>query len=187
MNFCIPWENHHSLSIVHHIAVQRDIHISHPIHVIVALIKLPVISLKTFEGETTIWLHYRDTFEDLIVNNTLSNIQKFHYLITSLKGEAKGVISNLQITNENFTVAWKLVTHRYNNKRLVSMMHAKNFCSLPAAIKSDASSLRQLINHVSSHMNALQALSLNVPIQDLMLNHLLLSALDAEYNVNGSF
>jgi hypothetical protein len=29
-------------------------------------------------------------------------------------------------------------------------------------------------------MNALQALSLNVPIQDLMLNHLLLSALDAE-------
>jgi len=29
-------------------------------------------------------------------------------------------------------------------------------------------------------MNALRALSLNVPIQDLMLNHLLLSALDAE-------
>jgi len=33
---------------------------------------------------------------------------------------------------------------------------------------------------VSSHMNALQALSLNVPIQNLMLNHLLLSSLDAE-------
>jgi hypothetical protein len=29
-------------------------------------------------------------------------------------------------------------------------------------------------------MSALQALSLNVPIQDLMLNQLLLSALDAE-------
>ena len=29
-------------------------------------------------------------------------------------------------------------------------------------------------------MNALKALPLNVPIQDLMLNHLLLSALDAE-------
>jgi hypothetical protein len=45
-------------------------------------------------------------------------------------------------------------------------MHAKNVCCLPAVKKSDASSLRQLINHVSSHMNALQALSLNVPIQD---------------------
>jgi hypothetical protein len=110
----------------------------------------------------------------------LSNVQKFHYLTASLKGEAKGVISNLEITNENFSVAWKLVTHRYNNQRLISMINAKNLCCLSAVKKSDASSLRQLINYVSSHMNALQALLLNVPIQDLMLNHLLLSSLDAE-------
>jgi hypothetical protein len=82
-----------------------------------------------------------------------------------LKGEAKGVISNLQI-NENFSVEWRLVTQRYNNQRLISMMHAKNLCCLPAAIKSNASSLRQLINHVPSNINALKALSLNVPIQD---------------------
>ena len=35
----------------------------------------------------------------------------------------------------------------------------------PQVRKGDASSLRQLINHVSSNMNALQALSLNVPVQ----------------------
>jgi len=29
-------------------------------------------------------------------------------------------------------------------------------------------------------MNALQALSLNVPVQDLMLNHLMLATLDLE-------
>ena len=46
--------------------------------------------------------------------------------------------------------------------------------------KWDTSSLCQLINHVSSHMNALQALSLNVPVQDLMLNHLMLATLDSE-------
>ena len=40
--------------------------------------------------------------------------------------------------------------------------------------------MRQLINHVSSHINALQALSLNVPVQDLMLNHLMLATLDPE-------
>jgi len=40
--------------------------------------------------------------------------------------------------------------------------------------------LRQLINHVSSNMNALQALSLNVPVQDLMLNHLMLASLVPE-------
>jgi len=53
-------------------------------------------------------------------------------------------------------------------------MHAKHLCHLPQA-KGDASSIRQLMNHVSSHMKALQALSLNVSYQDLMLNHLMLA------------
>jgi len=64
--------------------------------------------------------------------------------------------------------------------RLIDLMHAKFLCQIPSVQKSNASSLRQLINHVSSHMNALQALSLNVPIQDLMLNHLMLATLDME-------
>ena len=72
-----------------------------------AHIKLPVISLPTYDGDTCHWLQFRDTFQALIVNNsTLSNVQKFHYLIASLRNEAKDVISNLKITNENFLVAW---------------------------------------------------------------------------------
>jgi hypothetical protein len=46
--------------------------------------------------------------------------------------------------------------------------------------KEDAVSLRQLINHVCSNINALQALSLNVPLHDLILNQLMLVTLDAE-------
>ena len=66
-------------------------------------IKLPTITLPTFDGETCKWLQFRDTFEALIVKNTaLSNVQRLHYLIASLKNEAKDLISNLQITNENF-------------------------------------------------------------------------------------
>jgi len=56
----------------------------------------------------------KDTFEALIVNNTtLSNVQKFHYLIASLKNEDKNLISILQITNDHFLVPWQLVNQRY--------------------------------------------------------------------------
>jgi hypothetical protein len=90
-------------------------------------VNLSVISLPTFDGEICNWLQYRDTFEALIVNNTtFSNLQKFHYFIASLNNEAKDLIANLQITNETFLVAWQLVTQRYNNKRLIAMMHAKH-------------------------------------------------------------
>jgi hypothetical protein len=93
-------------------------------------IKLPTISLLTFEGDTCTWLQFRDTFEALIVNNTtLSNVQKLHYLIASLKNEVKDLISNLQVTHENFSVAWRLVTQCYNNKRLIAMMHAEHLMS----------------------------------------------------------
>jgi len=144
-------------------------------------IKLPTIALPTFDGDACSWLQYRDTFEALIVNNTaLSNAQKFHYLIASLKLEAKELISNLQITHENFIVAWQLVTQRYNNKQLIAMMHAKHLCQMPHVKKGDASSLRKLINHVSSHMNALQALLLNVSLQDLIFNNLMLATIDPE-------
>jgi len=150
-------------------------------HVSSTHIKLPVIALPTFEGDTCNRLHFRDTFEALIVNNkTLSNVHKFHYLIASLQNEAKDLISNLQITNEKFLVAWQLVTQRYNNKRLIAMMHAQLLCQMPPVQKGNASSLRQQVNRVSSHMNALKALSLNVPIQDLMLNHLMLATLDPQ-------
>ena len=40
-------------------------------------IKLPVTALPTFDGDTCNWLHFRDTFESLIVNNKmLSNVHK---------------------------------------------------------------------------------------------------------------
>ena len=150
-------------------------------------IKLQTIALPNFEGDTCSWLHQRDTFEALVVNHTtLSNVKKFHYLIPSHKNEANDLICYLQITNENFLVLWQLVTQRYNNKRLIAMMHGKHLCQMPQERKEDSSSLRQLINHVSSHMNALQALSLNVPVQDLMLNHLILPTLDPETQRNGS-
>ena len=81
-------------------------------HASSAHIKLPVISLPTYDRDTCHWLQFRDTVEALHVNNsTLSNVQKFHYLIASLRNEAKYVINNLEITNEKFLVAWQLVTN----------------------------------------------------------------------------
>ena len=94
--------------------------------------------------------------------------------------EAKQLIANLQISHDNFVVAWDLVTQRYNNIKLIAMTHVKQLLQLPQVKKNDPTSLRHLINHVTSNMNAIQALALNISMQDLMLNHLLLSVLDSE-------
>ena len=46
--------------------------------------------------------------------------------------------------------------------------------------KGDASLHLQIINHVPDNMNALEALSLNVPIKEFMLNNLVLASLEPE-------
>ena len=144
-------------------------------------IKLPTIQIPTYHGDHCQWLNFKDTFESLIVQNTtLSNIQRFHYLVAALQGEAKALIANLPITNDNFKVAWDLITQRYNNVKLIAMKHVTQLCQMPQTKKGDATSLRQLINHIRSNVNALQALTLNVPMHTLILNHLLLSALDTD-------
>jgi len=51
---------------------------------------------------------------------------------------------------------------------------------MPHVKRGDASLLRLLINHVSSHKNALQPLSINVLAQDFILNHLMLATIDPE-------
>jgi len=83
--------------------------------------------------------------------------------------------SNLKITNEYILVAWQLVTQRYDNKRLIAMMHAQHLFQIPQLRNGDATSLRQIINHMTNRMDALKALSLNISVQFLMLNHLMLS------------
>jgi len=90
--------------------------------------------------------------------------------------------SDKQFANCKFDhyFAWQLVTQRYNNKWFIAMKHAKHLCQIPQLRKADASSLRELINHMSRHINTLQALSVNVTAQVLMLNYLMLATLGPE-------
>jgi hypothetical protein len=113
-------------------------------------------------------------------NTVLSNVQKFHYLLASLKGEGIQLITKLSITNDNFAVAWNLVTDPYNNIKLIAMKHVSEILQMPQTKKRDAISLRQLINHVTSHNNAIEALTLNTSIHTLIIKHFLLSVLDSE-------
>jgi hypothetical protein len=60
----------------------------------------------------------------------LSDVQK-HYLVSSLRGEAKALIANLAITNDNFAVAWSLICGRYSNPKLIAKQHVGQLVQMP--------------------------------------------------------
>ena len=57
-------------------------------------------------------------------NDSLPEIRKFHYLKSYLAGEAERLVSNLPMTANNYTIAWKLLVERYENKRLIAASYS---------------------------------------------------------------
>jgi hypothetical protein len=52
-------------------------------------LKLPRIAIPTFPGKFSEWKNFRHTFESLVdSNDAMSNILKFHYLKSSVTGNA---------------------------------------------------------------------------------------------------
>ncbi|XP_046985874.1 uncharacterized protein LOC124555853 [Schistocerca americana] len=144
----------------------------------VSSLKLPAINLPNFEGDYLKWSSYRDTFLSLIMNNnSIDDVQKLHYLNSSLRGEAKDLLKHIPVTAGNLAIAWGLITQRYNNPKIIAARHAKALLALPTVGHGAASDYRQLINHVCSHLKALEALKPDVPLHEVILSEEILSSM----------
>jgi hypothetical protein len=122
-------------------------------------VKLPTISIPTFEGDYEHWLEFRDTFMSLIHNsNSISDIQKFHYLKSSLKGSASLVLESLEFSTSNYAIAWDLLLNRYNNSNLLIHNHIKAIFSTQKLTKESPMALRLLIDTILKKLGALKLL-----------------------------
>jgi len=107
--------------------------------------------------------HSPETLQSLISYDIhMSNAQRFHNLISTLQGEAKALIENIPVTYENFKVAGQLINQIY---------HPCQICKFPSVTRESASNLTSLNNHINTHMNALQALPMNISLQHLLIDN----------------
>ncbi|CAI6376545.1 unnamed protein product [Macrosiphum euphorbiae] len=144
-------------------------------------IRLPPISLPEFDGDYKKWLNYRDTFDSFVHGHKdLSDIQKLHYLKSSLRNEAAQVIESLETTAANYLPAWEQLRERYDNHRKMVGGHIHALCSMPSITKVSSASLRSHQNGINSHLRALTALKLPVEHWDAIIIHLMVEKLDVE-------
>ncbi|KAA5634918.1 DUF1759 domain-containing protein, partial [Pseudomonas aeruginosa] len=103
--------------------------------------RLPDINLPSFDGDLHHWLEFRDMYISLIHDNTrINEISKFHYLRTSLKGNASSVIQSLEFTANNYKIAWELLTERYNNKKILINNHIQALFNVEQVQKDSSKS-----------------------------------------------
>lgn len=69
-------------------------------------VNLPAIHLPLFSGEYELWPSFKDLFSSLIHNcTTLSDVEKLHYLKTSVAGEAATLLKHIPVTSVNYIQA----------------------------------------------------------------------------------
>ncbi|XP_076660817.1 uncharacterized protein LOC143364246 [Halictus rubicundus] len=126
---------------------------------------LPRITLPTFSGQFTDWTRFRDLFMSLVIDDEAwTDAERFHYLSASLTGEAAQLIQRIPVTAANFDQAWKLLEHRYQNRRLLVAAQFDALYNIKPCVNHSATELKGLLN---STCNATAVLnSLGVPVTD---------------------
>lgn len=142
-------------------------------------IKLPDLKLPTFNGSYEKWLEFRDAFQAIVHNNlVLSGVEKFYYLKSYLENEPFQTIANLQVTNDNYAVAWALLSDRYENKKLIVHNYVKTLFECPNILKESHADLRKLYDLFNKNLRSLQSLGQDTDSWDILIVYLLTSKFD---------
>lgn len=105
----------------------------------------------------------------------LSPVKKLHYLRSTLSGEAAKA---LEVTNDNYEIAWRLLKQRYENKRLIVQYLIQTLIDLPIINKESYTDLRNLMDSVSQCTQSLTKLGQPVGDWGMLLIHIILPKID---------
>lgn len=142
---------------------------------------LPGISIPKFSGKFSEWRHFRDLFVSLVgENQSVSAVEKMHYLCASLEGDAASLIANLKISADSFASAWDTLTTRYENKGLLKTAHLSKLRSLSRMEQRTANGLNNILTTVSECVNALKALGCSADHWDDLLVYDIVQLLDVK-------
>lgn len=97
---------------------------------------------------------------------------------SALTGEAAKVINSLEITNDNYAVAWNLLKQRFENKRLIVQYLIQMLLDIPAITRESYADLRQLVDNISQYTQSLTKLGQPVESWSTMIIHIILPKID---------
>lgn len=140
---------------------------------------IPKLKLPIFSGDIMEWTSFKNSFMSIIsLQHNLPDLQKLQYLRGQLKGDPLQCIQALQTTAENYSVAWKLLTARYENKRLIINMHVKALYDIQPVGRENCTALRHFIDSVRVHISSLEAIGEPVKHWDTLIVFLLNTKID---------
>lgn len=141
--------------------------------------KLEPLTVPDFSGKYTEWTSFKELFLAIIDRNTtLTDAHKYYYLMKHLKDEAKMVVENIPASANIYSVAWKILMDKYDDKMSIAMSHIRSFLSIQKMSEPSADAMRRTHVTMDSAVQALDALDMKN--RDIWLIYIALEKLDPE-------
>lgn len=100
------------------------------------------IHIANFSGRYDEWYTFHDTFNSLV--------HLFHYLKSSLRGEAAQLLQGIEISEENYEDAWIMLKDRFHNEIIIIQKHIRALFDMPVCNRDSSVSLRDIYDHTNS-------------------------------------
>ncbi|XP_045477885.1 uncharacterized protein LOC123683032 [Harmonia axyridis] len=148
-------------------------------HSLTPNIRLPQIEIKKFRGDYTQFATFLDVFDALVHNNqSLTEIEKFNYLISSLEGPPLSLVRTLPMTSDNYQIAYDSLVNRFSNERLRAQAHWNAIESTGKINCNNQTALRNLLSTFTENLAALKNMNFPVESWDFIVFMLLIKRLD---------
>nr|XP_029711065.1 uncharacterized protein LOC115256521 [Aedes albopictus] len=150
---------------------------------IVPSLLLQQTPLPTFDGRYDNWHKFRDRFRDIVDRCTAdSPATKLHYLDKALVGKAQGAIDQQTLNDNNYEGAWRILTKKFENLRMVVQCHVTQLLALKPMARESHAELKALLDGVEKRLESLEFHNLKMQdkLSEAILVNLVISRLDTE-------
>ncbi|XP_073835532.1 uncharacterized protein [Musca autumnalis] len=128
---------------------------------------LPPCDIEVFNGDYMSWPTFRDMFTAVYIKNSaLSPVERLFHLNQKTSGEARDIVRRSPLTNEGFQLAWKNLSDRFENKRILINGQLKVLFNLTSIESESASAIKSLQRDINSCISALSLYNMDVKSWD---------------------
>jgi hypothetical protein len=136
--------------------------------------------IPLFDGKIKDFGNFKAIFETIVGTSKISDIEKLAILRSKLKGDALKLINHLQITDENYANAWKLLKSRYEDKRSIIGSEIETLINLPVIKSSDPTSLSSGMDITREIIYNLKSMGVNTESCNPFITHMIIRKMDSE-------
>ena len=123
-----------------------------------SFVKLPKLDFEKYNRDVLRFQEFWDSFSSAVHENKhLRPVEKLNYLRSKLEGNARRVVAGLEITNDNYKVAVKILRDKIGDLRTVISGHYTKLMDLPSS-KNQTPALRSTFDELEKHLRCLRAL-----------------------------